>query len=243
MDKNNSLEPVRQVVAHELVLDRIRKAIEVGQFYPGDRLPSERDMAEQLEVSRTTVRMAISVLVHEGLISVRRGRGGGFVVQAPKYDSASMRAVLQENSADIRQTFEFRAIVESAAASLAALRRTAEELADLESLLDRMNLSLSRCLSNQSAENARHFQTIDSEFHVAIARAARNSQLMEAIIQVRSRMWLPVGSIFGRIEPNANDLHQEILEAIKSCDANLASQVMTQHINETRDTISQWLER
>lgn len=243
MEKSNSLEPVRQVVAHELVLDQIRRAMEVGQFYPGDRLPSERDMADQLDVSRTTVRMAISVLVHEGLISVRRGRGGGFVVQAPKYDTASMRAILQENSTDIRETFEYRAIIEASAASLAAERRSSEELTHLDELLQSMNESLDRCLNDQSPENVRHFQTIDSEFHVAIASATQNAQLTDAVIQVRRRMWLPVGSIFARIEPNANDLHADIFEAIGRHDSNSASTLMTQHVHETRDTILHWLAR
>lgn len=79
-----ALVPVRQIPAHELVVDQMRRALELGQFRPGDRLPTERELSEMLDVSRTTVRTAVAVLEREGLIAVRRGRGGGFTVQAPE---------------------------------------------------------------------------------------------------------------------------------------------------------------
>ena len=60
------MEPVRKIAVHELVVSRLRRAIHLGDYLPGDRLPSERDIADRLEVSRESVREAIRVLESEG---------------------------------------------------------------------------------------------------------------------------------------------------------------------------------
>lgn len=237
------LTPVRQIAAHELVLDQMRRAMETGQFRPGDRLPSERDLAEMLNVSRTVVRAAIAVLEGEGRIVVRRGRGGGFIVQAPKYDPAEARRMLRENKVAVRDAFDFRVIVESAAARLAAQRRRAKELAELRRTLEAMDEALKASLQDQTPHKVIEFQTLDTAFHLGIARAARNPSLYEAVGDARRRMWSPVGSIFGRLEENANDRHEDILEAIEAGNGDLAAATMEAHINDTRRTVEAWLKR
>jgi GntR family transcriptional regulator, transcriptional repressor for pyruvate dehydrogenase complex len=237
------LTPVRQIAAHELVVDQMRRAIESGQFRPGDRLPSERDMADQLDVSRTTVRAAASVLEHEGLLVVKRGRGGGFIVQAPTSDPDTARVMLMQNREAIREAFEFRSIVESAAARLAAHRRTEDQILTLRALLDDMTASLEVCLAEQTAHHVAQFQALDSRFHLGIAAAAHNPQLAEAVMSARRQMWMPVGSLFGRLEPNANDHHDEILDAIEAHDGDRANERMESHLSDTRRTLESWLTR
>ena len=237
------LSPVRQIAAHELVLDQMRRSMESGQFRPGDRLPSERDLAEMLNVSRTVVRAAVSILEREGLILVRRGRGGGFIVQAPVVDAAEARRTIKENRAAIQDAFDFRVVVEGAAARLAAERRRAKELADLRTLLRQMDAALTACLEDQSARRVTEFQTLDTRFHMGIAQAARNTGLQDAIADARRRMWTPVGAVFGRLEENANDRHEDILNAIEDRDGDLASSTMESHINDTRHTLEAWLKR
>lgn len=243
MSSKTALKPVRQIAAHELVLDQMRRAIEAGQFRPGDRLPSERDMAEQLDVSRTTVRAAVSVLEREGLLVVKRGRGGGFIVRAPQSDPDTARVMLMKNREAIRSAFEFRAIVESAAARLAASRRTDSQILTLRALLESMNTSLGICLADQTAHNVAQFQSIDSMFHLGIAAAAHNPQLSEAVLSARRQMWTPVGALFGRLETNANDHHDEILDAIEAGDGDLAGERMESHLLDTRQTLESWLNR
>jgi GntR family transcriptional repressor for pyruvate dehydrogenase complex len=240
---SGALGPVRQIPAHELVVDQMRRALELGQFRPGDRLPTERELAEMLDVSRTTVRAAVAVLEREGLIAVRRGRGGGFTVQAPVYDAAEMRREFRRNKRAIRDAFDYRTIVETAATRLAAERRRASDLTELHKLLRSMDAALQTALAEQSAQNTNAFQTLDSAFHLGIAQAAQNEQLLEAVADARRKMWLPVGAIFGRLEPNANDFHESILEAIENRDPDLAAARMEAHINGTRQTIEAWLKR
>jgi GntR family transcriptional regulator, transcriptional repressor for pyruvate dehydrogenase complex len=238
-----ALSPVRQIPAHELVVDQMRRALELGQFRPGDRLPSERELAEMLNVSRTTVRSGVAVLEADGLIAVRRGRGGGFIVQAPHFDPVVMRREMRTNKREIRDAFDYRIIVETGATRLAAERRRATELRELRTLLTGMGQALQTALGDQSAQHTTEFQTLDTAFHMGIAAAAQNERLLDAVADARRRMWLPVGAIFGRLEPNANDFHEQILDAIDARDPDLAAEHMAAHINDTRCTIEAWLQR
>lgn len=237
------LQPVRQIAAHELVLDQMRRSMDSGQFRPGDRLPSERELAEMLRVSRTVVRAAIAVLEREGRILVRRGRGGGFLVQAPTYEPAEARRMLRRNKQAVRDAFDYRVIVESAASRLAAERRRTRELSELRVLLRSMEAALRASLEEQTAQKVVEFQALDSAFHLGIARAARNASLYDGVADARSKMWLPVGSIFGRLEENANDRHADIVAAIEARDGDLAAATMEAHINDTRRTLETWLQR
>ncbi|AIY47029.1 FadR/GntR family transcriptional regulator [Mycolicibacterium fortuitum] len=238
-----ALVPVRQIAAHELVVDQMRRALELGQFRPGDRLPTERELSDMLDVSRTTVRAAVAVLEKEGLITVRRGRGGGFTVQAPQYDPAVMRRELRRNKRAIRDAFDYRVIVETGATRLAAERRRATDVTELRKLLKGMESALQVGMDEPSARRTTEFQTLDSAFHLRIAQAAQNDRLLEAVADARRRMWLPVGAIFGRLEPNANDYHESILEAIENRDPESAATQMAAHIDDTRRTVESWLKR
>lgn len=238
-----NLVPVRQIPAHELVLDQIRRSLELGQFRPGDRLPTERELTELLDVSRTTVRSALYVLEREGLIQVRRGRGGGFTVQAPKYDATEARREMRKNKKAIRDAFDYRIAVESAATRIAADRRRASDLTDLRRLLAAMKDALAVAMADQTAHNVVEFQTIDSAFHLGIARASQNDLLIDAVADARRKMWLPVGAVFGRLEGNANDFHETIVDAIDERDGLRAAQTMEDHINGTRKTLESWLRR
>lgn len=238
-----ALVPVRQIPAHELVLDQIRRALELGRFRPGDRLPTERELSEMLDVSRHTVRTAVAALERDGLIAVRRGRGGGFTVLAPVYDATEMRREMRRNKRAIRDAFDYRIVVETGATRLAAERHRSMDMAALHKLLVGMDTALETALGDQSVQHVVDFQTLDSAFHLRIAQAAQNDQLLDAVADARRRMWQPVGAIFGRLEPNANDYHESILEAIENREPELAAARMAEHINDTRHTIESWLKR
>src|SRR5215218_372844 len=116
------LAPVRLIPAHTVVADRLRRSIALGEVLPGERLPSERSLAEGLRVSRLTVRAALRVLQDEGAIVTRRGATGGAFVTA-------RTAPIDEDR--VREVFEYRLAVETGAARLAAARRSESDLARL----------------------------------------------------------------------------------------------------------------
>jgi GntR family transcriptional repressor for pyruvate dehydrogenase complex len=241
--ENTDLQPVRQIAAHELAVDQIRRSLDLGKFRPGERLPAERELAEMLDVSRTTVRAAVAVLEREGRISVRRGRGGGFLVLEPVLDQAQLRRDLKLNRVAVRDAFDFRLIVETGAARLAAERRRASDMPRLKSLVTQMSDIVELAKTDDAPAHITEFKLLDSAFHLGIAQAAGNDQLVEAVAQARSRMYLPVSAIFSRIDLHANDYHAEILAAIREKDAGQAADSMAAHINETRATIEALLKR
>src|SRR5205814_10501613 len=108
------LEPVRLRSGGEHVADRLVTAIALGEFVPGQRLPSERDLASTLGVSRTTVREAIQRLAALGYVDVRRGRtGGAYVLQGmgPEANEMIRRTLLPEWS-NLERVLDFRQLIE-----------------------------------------------------------------------------------------------------------------------------------
>lgn len=239
-DRGASLKPIRPVAAHELVLEQIRSAVMLGRYQPGESLPPERDLAKFLNVSRTTVREAVAVLVAEGLLEVKRGRGGGLFVR-PAVSPAMDRQSLAEQRAILRTVFDFRIAVESSCAELAASRRSKSDIRRLLMLHDAMSDLTASNASDPNPAGTAKFLRVDSDFHTAIGEAARSPQLAEAMRQGRLNMFRPVGGIFNRLEDNADHLHGDIIDAIEAKDGELARSLMRQHIEGTRTSVEAWL--
>jgi GntR family transcriptional regulator, transcriptional repressor for pyruvate dehydrogenase complex len=240
-DGESGMEPIHILAARDLVLEQIRTALALGRFRPGDTLPSERDLASMLQVSRTVVREAVAVLNAEGVLEVRRGRSGGIFVSDRQIDEPTKLRMLRENSQRLRETFEYRVIVESAGARFAAERRTEEELAALQRCVEDMRRISERLAEAHDPKGIAEFFAVDHDFHLGIARASRNAWLANATLAARVEMFRPVGCIFERLEPEANHLHEQICGAIEAGDGELASDWMRQHIEETRASIEPWL--
>jgi len=165
------IEAVDLVSAHQVVTERLRHAIHIGTYLPGDKLPPERMLAQQLGVSRMTVREAVRVLRAEGYVSSRRGSAGGITVLDQAEDSKRLRQALLGRMDELDDNFEFRIAVEGAAARLAAQRRTKDDLARLREAHFELE---------QGRETAR-FRAADNVFHLAIADAAKNRFMRQAI--------------------------------------------------------------
>jgi GntR family transcriptional repressor for pyruvate dehydrogenase complex len=229
------------MATHELVLEQIQTAINLGRFRPGDRLPTERDLADMLRVSRTTVREAMAVLEGTGIIEIRRGRNGGLFVREVVHTKTELRKLLRANRDQLRDIFDFRVAVESAAAALAAERRRPADIATLRRLLGALTTIAESQTEGSGPSSFVPFQNIDSQFHLAIAKTAGSPRLASAVLEARSAMFLPVGAVFPRPEPNANELHEQIVDAIIAGDSEQARQFMVDHINDTRATVEAWL--
>lgn len=231
-------EPLHAVPARDRVLQQIRRSINLGRFRPGESLPPAPDLARMLGVSRTTLLEAISMLADEGVIEVKRGRGGGLRVTQSGASSTELRNELQRNRKSIRDIFEHRIALESMAAKLAAERRTKTDLSQLRLLMKRIDALLER---QHDSPVFADFHDLDTRFHLAIARASRNERLVSGISETRAEMFLPVGAVFADLEPSANDLHALIVDAIEAKDADEASRLMSAHIEGTCRSVERWL--
>ena len=219
-----AIQRVEPAAAHELVVAEIRRAIHMGSYVPGDRLPAERALAEQLGVSRATLREALHVLRSEGYVESRRGAHGGLVVLDQGLNEERMRPVVQARLRQFEELLDLRQAIEGAAARLAAARRTARDLKALTTAFATME---------QGLETER-FRAADSAFHLAIARAARNDLMRRAIEEARADMWIPIDRRIGAVFPSAHRQHAQILRAIRTQNARAAERAAVAHLEIVR---------
>ncbi|MBL8471755.1 MAG: FadR family transcriptional regulator [Rhodocyclaceae bacterium] len=203
-----------------------------GQWKPGLRLPSERELAEQLSVSRGTVREALQRLAARGLLVSRQG-SGVFVTDALQAGFISPWRQLMTAHPELRgDMLEFRRVLEGAAAYFAALRAEARDLAQLAEILQR--------LRDARAADARPAEAqADAQFHEAIAHASHNTMfhhLHNSVITLLrehialNNAGLRAGSDAGVAECLLAQ-HESIHGAIAAGDADAARAAMWSHID------------
>jgi len=228
------MEPVRKIAIHELVVQRIRRAIHLGDYLPGDRLPSEREIAERLEVSRETVREAVKVLESEGYVVSRRGAAGGIAVTALGGPVARTHAQLQQNQESIVHLMDFRQANECLAARLAARLRTEEDLAQISHAIEDLKV----------AEDIPRFRKADARFHLAVAVASRNPYVERAIVDAREAIFLWHGNrSYELVLHTTLSGHQKIFDAIAARDPEGAAAAMDEHLSVALEEITQTLSR
>lgn len=226
------MEPVRKIAIHELVVQRIRRAIHLGDYLPGDRLPSEREIAERLEVSRETVREAIKVLESEGYVVSRRGAAGGIAVTALGGPVARTHAHLQQNQESIVHLMDFRRANECLAARLAARLRTDDDLAQISHAIEDLKV----------AKNIPRFRKADARFHLAVAVASRNPYVERAIVDAREAIFLWHGNrSYDLVLHTTLSGHQRIFDAIAARDPAAAAAAMDEHLSVALEEITQTL--
>jgi GntR family transcriptional repressor for pyruvate dehydrogenase complex len=212
--------PIQVPAAYGVVVEHIRRAIHLGVYSPGDRLPPERAHAKQLGVSRVTLREALRVLEGERYIEMRRGATGGATVIA----RGETRARLRQNLDELLAIQDFRVANESLAARRAASRAGVPDLAELEQTIN--------VISDEPSRHA--FRRADNDFHLKIARISDHELLTDAIQDARAAMFGQIDVVdFEVVTQTAIRGHQRIVEAIRKGDESRASQAMTAHIKTT----------
>jgi GntR family transcriptional regulator, transcriptional repressor for pyruvate dehydrogenase complex len=217
------ITPIEHLSVYELVVDQLRSAIHMGTYTPGEKLPTERDLAQRLEVSRLSVREAIRVLEVEGYVETRRGATGGIIVLDRGIEEQRIGPYIREMLPRMIEIFEFRAAVEPEAARLAAARRTNEQLRRLQEANDQIDHSL----------ETQRFRLADSQFHLGITDAAQNSWMREAVERARSAVWIPADPLYDHVFRTATAHHGQILDAIRARDGDAAARAMREHLNFT----------
>jgi DNA-binding FadR family transcriptional regulator len=209
-------------------------AILDGAVTDGERLPTEAQLVDTLQVSRPTVREALQMLGQAGMVERRRGRYGGWYVvrqQSDRIGDAMATLVILERIT-FGEIFEARAMVEATAASLAARRIPRDDLELMwQAIYD----------SEAAPEDADTFTRTNALFHLALVHASGNSVLT---IMMRSLRPLIDESLHQITldAPNirhANMMHRRILEAIEAGDPGRARAAVEEHLNHFRETMEQ----
>ncbi|WEK60800.1 MAG: FCD domain-containing protein [Candidatus Microbacterium colombiense] len=217
---------LQPVSGYQAVAGFLRREMALGRIRPGDRLPPERRLAEQLGVARETLRQALRILEGSGQIVISRGAAGGAIVQDAVMDPRLIREEVRTRSAEIGDLTEFRAIVESGGAALAAARRSE---ADLEA----MALAQRELAASATKAESR---IADTDFHIALAEASGNSFVRDAVEEARVRMFEPVDLMsFDFVKDSSWHAHEAILDAVRGGDAEGAAEAMRAHLRTTRE--------
>lgn len=226
--------PVKTKKVYEEIIEQIKKLIVDGKLQPGDKLLSERELSEKLNVSRASVREAFSALEMMGVISIRPGEGS-FVKQVSFEGMLEpLSFLLQVEIEDIMQLLEVRKILEVETAGLAATRGTS---ANLEALRRAVNNMMDEVLKGEIGDAA------DADFHFAIAAAANNPVLVKVMNTISdlmqhtfrtSRQKLFIIENMPMVLYNA---HVGIYEAIASKNPNLARLRMREHLTMVEEVL------
>ncbi len=222
------LRPVRGHHAFEACVEQLATAIRLGVYPLGSTLPSERELASRLTVSRATLREAMAALREAGLVETRRGRGGGTVVTLkPRTPSARAAArVSQAQRQDWLDALDFRRIVEPGAAYLAA--GTAPTGVRREQL-ERAHADVAA-----ASRPAQHRQA-DSRFHLTIASLADSTRVIESVTSVQATLheMLLAIPVLGTNIGHSDRQHAALVRAILAGDPERARSVMEEHCDDT----------
>ncbi|AKC61821.1 FadR/GntR family transcriptional regulator [Clostridium sporogenes] len=218
--------PIKNAKVYEQVIEQIKIMIVSGNLQKGDKLPSERELVDQLKVSRTSIREALRALEIVGLIKCKQGEGN-FIrdnFDNSLFEPLSLVFMLEKsNKEDI---IEVRGIIEVEATALAAKRITKEQLKKLEHIIDEI----------KNIEDEKLLAKLDKNFHYEIAQASNNFILLNIINSCSSLIdSLIQNARYKIIKNNVNkeelvNQHEKIYLALKEKDAELASKLMREHL-------------
>ncbi|MBA3872890.1 MAG: FadR family transcriptional regulator [Anaerolineae bacterium] len=220
----------------EQITQRILSLIREKHLKPGDKLPPERDLSTLMGVSRATLREALSHLAMMNVLELRHGSGTFITSLEPQLLVENFSLVFSLTHNSFLQLIEAREVIEPGAAALAAQRIEEDEVLQLEDILERSY----DCLRNHPAD----FPQLDIEFHTKTAEFSRNAlltRIMQAIAQMsiassQRTAGSPRGVSTVRVE-RAIKMHQNILDAIKARNPELARQCMLEHLRSVEDTL------
>lgn len=228
---NQSVELLTDTIAPaqpNAILAGIISLIEERNYLPGERLPSERELAERFGVGRGVIREALSVLENLRYIQ-RKPNSGIYLNPNPEHTSLETLSLFAGIGRDLNvdklaQALEVRRILEIQAVGLACTRRTDADLAAIESIIDRFDAALHEFNSD--------IAVLDYKFHMAIFRATHNVVLMQIvnpfyIMSAHRRHRFFSDKARSRI---SNQHHRKIFERVRARDVEDAERLMSEHI-------------
>ena len=213
----------RPAIADEIVSRLIRMILD-ERLRPGDRLPSEHDLASRLAVGRSSLREAVKTLRAMGIVDVVNGNGMFVGRGGAELGSKPLSWGLLMRDSGARELIESRRLIESELASLAAERATAEEIATIGEL----------ALARPAAEDAEAHGRAAIDFHLAVAHAARNTVLSYFLegLQHILRDWISDAyEAFPQETMQNPDEHVPIFAAIQAHNPSAAREAMATHLD------------
>ncbi|RMF88855.1 MAG: FadR family transcriptional regulator [Nitrospinota bacterium] len=228
--KKMMLKAIKKTRIYEEVVAQILALIREGKLKPGDQLPSERELAETFQVSRTSVREAIRAMETQGVVLSRPGSGTFIAVRNLESIVQELISLLLEDRSDLIDIFEMRRLLEPHIAALAAERASPEDICRLQEIIQR-----------QTQKTLQGGVTVeeDTDFHLTLCRATQNRALLKlisAVVDILSQSRRFSLQTPGRAQRSLAS-HREILEAVERHDPERAREAMQKHIAEVERNV------
>lgn len=230
-----SFDRVSRKLLVDDIVDQVFARLGTGELSGGQKLPSERELADGFGVSRTVVREALQVMRTQGVLVVRPGLGTfvtGDATQAYMRWSVG-RISVQANP--VLQVFELRECLEPFCAQMAAVRRNDEDLARIFSAVEEM----SRLLDRPQAFEFERFASADRSFHLSVAQATQNPAIADVLQSVANTLadGMRLSGVFSVAWSKARDFHRQVAEAIRERAPERARDAMNAHLADVRSDL------
>jgi GntR family transcriptional repressor for pyruvate dehydrogenase complex len=226
--------PVKQKQVSTLIFEQLRDNIFRGQLGPGEQLLPERELASTMQVSRTSVRNAITQLITMGYLETRQGKGTFVVDRRGSVANNPFANIISSGRSSVDELLEFRIGLGTHGVTLAAERATDSDIMFLESVMER---------SCKSGLNAQEETEADIAFHMGIAYATHNIVYVDLTRQFYEYMFYrlkELHSILYTVKANLEQIEQQhaaILAGIKAHDPDAARASILYHIQFLRDVL------
>lgn len=225
------MEPIPKTSLADAVSERIVLLIKEGRYRVGDRLPTERELAKQFGVGRTSIREGLRYLEKLGALDIHQGKG--IIVRSVTLNEvfqhpASISTIIDLPEKEIRDIMDARRMLEMESAHKAAAERTEEDLRKLEELLEEMKRTY--------VDKPKEWLRLDQSFHVAIAQASGNVVFGHLINLLWDIFFNYSETILhnSAIVTSSTRFHEKIYAAIVAKDAKLARKLMLAHLKESQ---------
>lgn len=218
------IEPVKRLNVTDIIINQIKKLILEGKLNQGDKLPPERELMNMFEVGRPSLRESLKVLEAQGIIE-KSNKGTIITGNHEKFFTDSLMFQLYFSSADWKDIFETRKIMERELTFLATKKATEEDLEKIELTIEVMGNAI-------HTKNQEEYLSSNLRFHDCIAKASKNLvmyNLYQSIINLVEQSQKHAVVVPG-IQLNSLQFHKDIFTAMKARDAEKASSLMVKHI-------------
>jgi GntR family transcriptional repressor for pyruvate dehydrogenase complex len=223
-------KPVQPPTTFEETVERLGTAIRLGLLRPGTRLPSERELADELGISRSTLRQALTTLVQSGHLVALRGRSGGtFVAEEPPLAKESDAPPLSD---DARAVLDYRVVVETGATVLAAERAGDDDLDLLYALTEHMDAT--------PGASFEVYRRADVRFHIGLAEACHSPRLVAAMTEVQGQMSDLIQRVAhpDEVLTHSNAQHKRLVTLLRRKETSRAVRLMREHCEGTEHILA-----
>jgi len=222
-----ALQKISKQNVSDIVYQQLEQCILEGVWMPGEKIPSENTLAEQMGVSRVTIRNALQRLSSIGLVEARQGGGTYVKLNDEGQTLQLLKPILMRTKPDVKYFLEYRLAIEPEIAALAAQRVTPDELATIQAHL--------RAYENAVAVgDAASIQPQDAQLHYAIAVASHNPLIIKIYEIIKDIYGQNLAQIVRDVGSDAGvRYHRKIVNAITLGNAADARTFMRKHISET----------